>query len=193
LALKLHDAITGGDDPFWLEYGALLPKAETMGQPMLKRGAELEALGPELAGPARQQQFRLRECMQGGHGLPPGILPALDAPDSEWPGTLPWAWALVRSRAFSAEGVEVKFADGTSGMTGRFAFVPFIDMANHGVNPNAAHEVTEDAVELRAVRKMYVGDTITISYGDMDQNQHYALYGFRKPEGSTESVPGDLR
>ena len=61
LALQLHDAILTPDDPFWVEYGTLLPKVEEMGLPLLKRGAELDVLGPELAEPAKQQQRRLRE------------------------------------------------------------------------------------------------------------------------------------
>ena len=55
LALQLHDAILTPDDPFWVEYGTLLPKVEEMGLPLLKRGAELDALGEELAEPIQLQ------------------------------------------------------------------------------------------------------------------------------------------
>ena len=75
LALQLHDAILTPDDPFWVEYGTLLPKVEEMGLPLLKRGAELDVLGPELAEPARQQQQRLRELDFPGRSCPRSTRP----------------------------------------------------------------------------------------------------------------------
>ena len=184
LALQLHDAILTPDDPFWVEYGTLLPKVEEMGLPLLKRGAELDALGPELAEPARQQQQRLREL-----DFPSEVLPALDAPDDAWPGTLPWAWALVRSRVFGATATSVNFDDGTSGKTDRFAFVPFVDMANHHADGSAVVDAGDFFIRLRAARDLAPGDAVTISYGDIDRRQHYALYGYWKPEAAGR---GDL-
>jgi hypothetical protein len=183
LALRLHDAIltpgTEDGDPFWLEYGQLLPRVGDMGLPLLKRGAELEALGPALAEPARAQQKRLREYMVE---LPSSVLPALDAPEDEWPGTLSWTWALVRSRVFSGTKAQVRFNDGTEGATDRFAFVPFVDMANHDGDGSAVVDSTDEVVRLRATRDLRAGDAITISYGDIDKRQHYALYGYWKPD-----------
>ena len=166
LALQLHDAILTPDDPFWVEYGTLLPKVEEMGLPLLKRGAELDVLGPELAEPARQQQQRLREL-----DFPREVLPALDAPDDEWPGTLPWAWALVRSRVFGATATAVNFDDGTSGTTDRFAFVPFVDMANHHSEGSAVVDAGDFFIRLRAARDLAPGDAVTISYGDIDRRR----------------------
>ena len=39
------------------------------------------------------------------------MLPALGS-SQDWPGSLPRAWALVRSRAYAAGDVEVKYVDG---------------------------------------------------------------------------------
>ena len=44
-------------------------------------------------------------------------------------------------------------------------------------------------IRLRAARDLAPGDAVTISYGDIDRRQHYALYGYWKPEAAGR---GDL-
>ena len=132
---------------------------------MLLSRADLARLGDaRVAADAVAQQGRLRSLFPEGD-LPPGVLPRDDA-DARWPGTLPWAWALVRSRAFNAATVAVRYegeaadpvAQGEA--TDRFAFVPFLDMANHdGADPSATFAlVDDDHFELRALRALAVGD-----------------------------------
>ena len=184
LALQLHDAILTPDDPFWVEYGTLLPKVEEMGLPLLKRGAELDVLGPELAEPARQQQQRLREL----------DFPRRSCPRSTRRTTSGRGRCRGRGRscgrASSARRLlSVSFDDGTSGTTDRFAFVPFVDMANHHADGSAVVDAGDFFIRLRAARDLAPGDAVTISYGDIDRRQHYALYGYWKPEAAGR---GDL-
>ena len=64
-----------------------------------------------------------------------------------------WGLACVRSRAFQL-GKD------------RFAFVPFLDMANHSPTPNAAFRASETAaaIELVAVDDIDPGQEAVISY-----------------------------
>ena len=73
------------------------------------------------------------------------------------------AWALVRSRAYEAGDVAVTYDDGAEDRTDRFAFVPFLDMANHAAEPSATFVVAGDAIELRALHPLAVGEGATIA------------------------------
>ena len=83
------------------------------------------------------------------------------------------AVARLRRDGYSS----VNFDDGTSGTTDRFAFVPFVDMANHHSEGSAVVDAGDFFIRLRAARDLAPGDAVTISYGDIDRRQHYALYG----------------
>ena len=131
LALQLHDAILTPDDLFWVEYGTLLPKVEEMGLPLLKRGAELDVSAPG----ARRAGAPAATKVEGAR-FPREVLPARRA-GRRVAGTLPWAWAPC-GRAFGATATQVNFDDGTSGTTDRFAFVPFVDMANQAARSGSA-------------------------------------------------------
>ena len=85
--------------------------------------------------------------------------------------------------------IKCGFDDGTSGTTDRFAFVPFVDMANHHSEGSAVVDAGDFFIRLRAARDLAPGDAVTISYGDIDRRQHYALYGYWKPEAAGR---GDL-
>ena len=71
--------------------------------------------------------------------------------DGDAPGWLRWAFACVRSRAFRL-GPE------------RFAFVPFLDAANHAARPRAAYREGGGGVELVALAGLAAGEEVTISY-----------------------------
>ena len=83
------------------------------------------------------------------------LFPGLAVPmDGNNPPTyMQWGLACVRSRAFQL-GKE------------RFAVVPFLDMANHASESNAAfrNSLSEDAVELVAVSDIAAGQEAVISY-----------------------------
>lgn len=83
------------------------------------------------------------------HVLCPGLME--DGSGGE-PGWLQWAFACVRSRAFCL-GPD------------RFAFVPFLDVANHAAEPRGAFREAGDAVELVALAGgVEAGQQVTISY-----------------------------
>lgn len=83
------------------------------------------------------------------------LFPGLAAPMEGSCGTtfMQWALACVRSRAFQL-GKE------------RFAFVPFLDIANHAPQPNVAfrNSTSAAAIELVAVSDVEPGQEVLISY-----------------------------
>ena len=72
--------------------------------------------------------------------------------------------------------------EGEEEATDRFAFVPFLDMANEDADaPTAAYVVAGDAFELRATTPLAVGDAVTVAYAagrPRSPRAHFALYGF---------------
>ena len=82
--------------------------------------------------------------------------------------------ARAVARVFGATATAVNFDDGTSGTTDRFAFVPFVDMANHhSEEGSAVVDAGDFFIRLRAARDLGAGRRGTISYGDIDRRQHY--------------------
>ena len=69
------------------------------------------------------------------------------------PTYMQWGLACVRSRALQLS-------------KDRFAMVPFLDVANHASEPNAAFRisVSDDAVELVALSDIAAGQEAVISY-----------------------------
>jgi SET domain len=177
-ALALVDARSGGGggaDPFWAEYvAALLPAPESLTLPFCQPGAALAALQhPRVAAAAAAQQARLA-----------GAFPRLAAPAAAaavaHPTLLEWGLACVRSRAFQL---------GPS----RFAYVPFLDCANHAVDPNADFRAAPDAgaVELVATGDLKVGDEVTLSYtgpGGATNRRLLVQYGFVHEENPADRL-----
>ena len=101
-------------------------------------------------------------------GQPPALAPA---PGGWWaapggPGPLQAGLALVRSRAFEQ-------GDGS------FAYVPFLDMANHSEDPSADYMTTREGnFVLFCRRDLAEGDAVTISYGAHTNQRMMAQYGF---------------
>ncbi len=84
-----------------------------------------------------------------------GLFPGLATPMGNDSSTtfMQWGLACVRSRAFQL-GKD------------RFAFVPFLDIANHSPAPNAAFRASESAaaIELVAITDVDPGQEAVISY-----------------------------
>ncbi|KAG2447358.1 hypothetical protein HYH02_007686 [Chlamydomonas schloesseri] len=116
IALALVDGLAGDGGEFWSRYcDALLPAPERLTLPMCWEPQRLAHLQHrDIAAAAEAQQDRLM-------GLFPELMEPL-APDV--PSWIQWAFACVRSRAFRA-GPDA------------FAFVPFLDLANHADAPQA--------------------------------------------------------
>eukprot|EP00667_Euglena_gracilis_P012546 EG_transcript_12905 len=168
LAIKLLEAVEGRWSSFWTAYARLFPAPHAMALPFLLPPAlQQELHHPDVAAAAAAQQERLRELF-------PDMVPAADAPPEAYPSPLLWAWALVRSRAFICGDRH-------------FAFVPFLDMANHASLPTANFEVDLAArrYRLRALRALRAGEEVTITYGERLDNQRlFSQYGFVQPEGN---------
>ncbi|GLI68384.1 hypothetical protein VaNZ11_012712, partial [Volvox africanus] len=113
-ALALVDGLAGDGGEFWQRYcDELLPAPEQLTLPMCWEGPRLAQLQhTDIAQAATAQKARLT-------ALFPELMEPL-APDV--PGWLQWAFACVRSRAFRVG-------------TDAFAFVPFLDFANHAEAP----------------------------------------------------------
>ncbi|GLC38819.1 hypothetical protein PLESTB_000712700 [Pleodorina starrii] len=116
-SLALVDGLAGDGGDFWQSYcDALLPAPEQLTLPMCWEAPRLAQLQhADIAAAAAAQQARLS-------GLFPDLMEPL-APDV--PSWFQWAFACVRSRAFRA-GPDA------------FAFVPFLDFANHAEAPTSA-------------------------------------------------------
>jgi len=144
---------------------------------------------PALEEAALEQQRRLAgtfpELMPGRDGALPAAAPGAPAPSpAGWwaepgePGPLQAGFALVRSRAF-------QMAEDT------FAYVPFLDMANHALEPSADYMTTREEFVLFARRDLREGEGVTISYGDHTNQRLMAQYGF-VPEGGNPHDRLDL-
>ncbi|CAM9247000.1 unnamed protein product [Pylaiella littoralis] len=201
LALALHEATSdpqiGGK--FWSVYGRLLPQPHTVTVPFCLPERLLAQLHNDgMMGRARKQVERMRalypDLMQtllshpktaiyvakkadGGQAAAAAAAKTKDTAENETdlaPMALLWAFAMVRSRAFAAGDH-------------RFAFVPFLDMANHGFAEPTANFTYDGAVEpgvfrLQAVRNMSAGHEVTISYGEkLNAEQLMVQYGFPVP------------
>jgi len=95
---------------------------------------------------------------------------------ADGPTWFEWAFACVRSRAFQLS-------------TECFAFVPFLDAANHAEQPNANFQMAADksAANLISLSSISSGEEITISYTGKEgyTNQRFmAQYGFVPRQGN---------
>ena len=161
-ALALLDGLAGAGDAFWARYtNDVLPPPLALTLPMCLPERLLAQLQhPAIEAGAAAQRARLAE-----------LFPGLAVPACEdGPTWLEWAFACVRSRAFRL-GEQI------------FAFVPFLDAANHAAEPTADFQLSADAsaVNLVALGPIAQGAEVTISYtGKVGYtNQRFmAQYGF---------------
>mmetsp|Transcript_18010 Transcript_18010/g.59149 ORF Transcript_18010/g.59149 Transcript_18010/m.59149 type:complete len:459 (-) Transcript_18010:506-1882(-) len=161
---------------FWMKYQDLLPRPDTLSQPLCLSPSMLsEFQHSELATGGLMQQRRLRMLF-------PDLMPAADSADSDYPSNLQWAFACVRSRAFTV--TSKKNATSTDEEDDEFAFVPFLDMTNHG-DPNADFfcDRANNYFVLHALTDIPEGREVLISYrAEMCNRIYQALYGF-VPQG----------
>ena len=158
LALAVYEATAGGAGGFWDAYRKLMPPPPTMTHPLCLP----QALLPEL------QNVELQAKVQAKRALFQDLHPSLHAhathpvtasyenrgfPMEYIPRPLPYAYALVVSRCFA-------MADGDT-----FAFVPFLDMAQHADVPTANFRVdAQDGAKLTALADLKPGEEVTINY-----------------------------
>lgn len=167
-ALALLDGLAGNGDAFWCQYtNEILPQPELLTLPVCLPEELLSQLEhPAIIEAALQQKQRLAS-----------LFPGLSSPACvNGPTWLEWAFSCVRSRAF-ALGKDA------------FAFVPFLDAANHALEPNANFEVSPDrrSVNLVSLKSIEEGEELTISYtGELGYtNQRFmAQYGFVPAQGN---------
>eukprot|EP00903_Cladosiphon_okamuranus_P008723 g8355.t1 len=195
LALALLEATCdpqiGGK--FWDIYGRLLPLPHTVTVPFcLPERLLVQLHNDGMAERARKQVERVRslypDLMRSLRSHPKTAVyvarkaqgqqgaaeePAEKETDAA-PMALLWAFAMVRSRAFAADD-------------DRFAFVPFLDMANHGFASPTANFGYDGGADpgvfrLQAKRNMTAGEEVTISYGEkLNAEQLMVQYGFPVP------------
>jgi len=158
LALAVYEATAGGAGGFWDDYRKLMPPPPSMTHPLCLPQAML----PEL------QNVELQAKVQAKRALFQDLHPSLHAhathpvtasytnrgfPMEFIPRPLPYAYALVVSRCFA-------MADGDT-----FAFVPFLDMAQHADVPTANFRVdAQDGATLTALADLKPGEEVTINY-----------------------------
>eukprot|EP00640_Fibrocapsa_japonica_P001867 CAMPEP_0113939712 /NCGR_PEP_ID=MMETSP1339-20121228/5986_1 /TAXON_ID=94617 /ORGANISM="Fibrocapsa japonica" /LENGTH=452 /DNA_ID=CAMNT_0000943309 /DNA_START=178 /DNA_END=1536 /DNA_ORIENTATION=- /assembly_acc=CAM_ASM_000762 len=157
---------------FWDAYSLMMPAPHTLTMPMClnkRLGEELQH--KEMAKAGDRQRIRLKEHFPSL--MNPGYHPLVKCYEDmgkadQYPDALTWCFALVRSRVFSADD-------------DRFAYVPFMDMVNHSLEPNADYQYDpeSDSFKLVALRPIPSGEEVTISYGrGLCNDDLFQRYGF---------------
>uniref|UniRef100_A0A7S3F2R2 SET domain-containing protein n=1 Tax=Haptolina ericina TaxID=156174 RepID=A0A7S3F2R2_9EUKA len=182
VATELLAATQGGasfDDQqrFWVEWVALLPQPSELPHP-----ATLE---PELL--ARAQDAELAASSLSRRQRVAAALSAA-TPHENWSH---WAFAMVSSRPFLLAPPATLDVSGQPPPASPpiFAFVPFIDMANHEAAPSCEVRAVSsgrggyEAVELVALRDLEAGEEATISYdlGGLTSARVFGTFGFVDP------------
>lgn len=176
LALAVYEATAGAAGSFWDDYRKLMPPPPMVTHPLCLP----ESLLPELQNVEMQTKAREKAALfqalhpdlfeHESHPVTASYLGR--APMEAIPRPLPYAYALVVSRCFA-------MADGDT-----FAFVPFLDMAQHADTPSANFRVAEDGVTLTALVPLEKGDEVTLSYDpEYSSEQFFSQYGFVPCEG----------
>mmetsp|Transcript_12989 Transcript_12989/g.16965 ORF Transcript_12989/g.16965 Transcript_12989/m.16965 type:complete len:405 (+) Transcript_12989:119-1333(+) len=179
LEASIEQRCAGG---FWDVYGFLLPAPHTITMPIcFPQDLIGEIQNVFMAKAAGQQNERLAShfptLVEDGYHPKLQIYKDLGM-TSTVPNALMWSFALVRSRVFSASSE-------------RFAFVPFLDMCNHWVEPNADYKYNEetDSFDLVTLRPMQRGEEVFISYGNnLSNDDLFMRYGFVIP-GNPVALP----
>ncbi|CAN0471052.1 unnamed protein product, partial [Phaeothamnion confervicola] len=90
--------------------------------------------------------------------------------------SLGWGVVTAASRAMYLTGPD-----------GLPELVPFVDMANHALDPNAEVNFSRE-VRLVALRPIRAGEPVEISYGDLANDQTLLDYGFIEARNSRDRV-----
>lgn len=182
LAVALLDASAGaGGGAFWEAYSnTMLPDPLDLTLPftMQEDTTLLELQHRAIIEAAVAQKQRLRQLFPG---LAVSMLDDDDAENSsstrnKSPTFLEWTLACVRSRAFKLNNDS-------------FSFIPFLDIANHAIEPNCNFNYSSSlqAVQLVAIKAIKAREELTITYtgekGYTNQRM-MAQYGFVLPNGN---------
>ena len=186
MALAVLDAAAGAGGEFWGEYAELLPQPLELTPPICLPDDLLDRLGDEaLASAARDQRARLAATFSG--------LASPFTDTARHPTFMEWAFACVRSRAFSLGRASKEKEEALV-----FAYVPFLDCANHAPGtPTADFGLAgaADVVHLRAVTDIPAGQAVTISYTGprgMTNARLMAQYGFALPSNPADRLTLDF-
>eukprot|EP01025_Chloroclados_australasicus_P031404 TRINITY_DN31767_c2_g1_i3.p1 TRINITY_DN31767_c2_g1~~TRINITY_DN31767_c2_g1_i3.p1 ORF type:complete len:361 (-),score=56.38 TRINITY_DN31767_c2_g1_i3:573-1655(-) len=169
-SLALVDAAMDQGHGFWKDYVLFLPAPQTLCLPMCWPEYLLKQLqDDQVKEGAILQQKRLRDILHYE------ALTTQRQADGDLPSLFEWAFACVRSRAF-------KLKDDY------YAYIPFLDMANHSPEPNANYQYNQNGfVELVAVKDIKAKEEVTISYtGKYGESNRKLLqkYGFVVEQGN---------
>ena len=182
LALGVFDACAGAGGPFWDQYRRLLPPPPRVAHPLTLPAALLDELQDDAL---RERVLALREKLRAlypsldEHSVHPATASyeAMGAPLEQIPKPLEYTYALVVSRCFA-------MSDGDT-----FAFVPFLDMADHDAAPSANFGSDQRGFVLRALRDLDAGDPISICYGEEYTTPRlFEQYGFAPEQGTAQDA-----
>jgi hypothetical protein len=184
-ALALVDGRAGDGDPFWAAYATtFLPSPDTLTLPFCQNPAALRELQhPQVQAAAVAQQARLSAAFP--HLAAPAD-PHFEGGEQGGGATLiQWGLACVRSRAFQLS-------------KSHFAYIPFLDMANHSAAPSGNFRGSPDsrAIELVAAQDLEQGQEVTLSYtGSQGATNRRLLvqYGFVIEENASDRLDLGLR
>ena len=186
LALAVFEACAGSGGLFWDQYRTLLPPPPRLAHPMtLPDNLLAEIQDDALAAKATEKKELLAKLypLLADHAVHPATqaYAAMGAPMDQIPLPLPYAYALVVSRCFT-------MSDGDT-----FAFVPFLDMADHEARPAANFQSDTRGFVLKALRPVAAGEAVSICYGeDYTTRRLFEQYGF-VPEDGTAADAQTLR
>jgi hypothetical protein len=178
LACAVFEACSGAGGPFWDTYRRLLPPPPKLTHPLALPAALLPELqDAQLEAKTLELRSRLHELypLLADHACHPATnaYRAMGAPMDQIPLPLEYCYGLVVSRCFA-------MADGDT-----FAFVPFLDMADHAARPCANFASDPRGFTLRALRPVAAGEPVTICYGeDYTSRRLFSQYGFAPAEGT---------
>ena len=178
LALGVFEACAGSGGIFWDKYRRLLPAPPKLAHPLTLPDAMLDELqDDEMADKTRQLREKLRALYPdlATHSVHPATAgyERMGAPMDQIPLPLPYAYALVVSRCFT-------MSDGDT-----FAFVPFLDMADHAAQPSANFASDARGFVLKSLRPIAMGEEVSICYGEEYTTRRlFEQYGFAPAEGT---------
>jgi hypothetical protein len=183
LALGVFEACAGGSGgDFWDAYRRLLPPPPRIAHPLTLPDALLDEVQDEaLVARTRALRGRLHDLYPElhDHSCHPvtAAYERMGAPMEQVPRPLPYAYALVVSRCFA-------MGDGDT-----FAFVPWLDMANHDAAPAANFASDKRGFVLRALTPIAKGDEVSVCYGEEYTSARlFEQYGFVPCNGTAQDA-----
>jgi hypothetical protein len=153
LALGVFEACAGSGGEFWDQYRKLLPPPPKLAHPLTFPDALLDELqDDEMANKTRALRERLASLYPSlaSHSVHPATVgyERMGAPMDQIPLPLPFCYALVVSRCFTTSDPDT------------FAFVPFLDMADHAARPAANFASDGRGFVLKALRPIKSGEEV---------------------------------